>query len=189
MAFISLSAITISPTCRQKKKKNTYENNLRGKCIVTWLWCVWVLDWWSDLLYSFDTAPDYFLQFTVACACTHRHTYTKESTVMSSLALSPASATIFSQEQLTMTQPQQFSDWLTDWFSHSPTNWTHSPLTVLLITSRHGPCRKHRSLLLSSCLFCGHCLVPGLHATISSHSFIGSKVLISTAMLCFPQIN
>jgi hypothetical protein len=65
---------------------------------------------------------------------------------------------------------------LTNWdFSTSlillSITWLHSSLIVLLITSRHEPHRKHRSSVtgygpLPSCLFCGHCLAMGLHATV-----------------------
>jgi hypothetical protein len=57
--------------------------------------------------------------------------------------------------------------------THSPTISLHSTdlLTVLIITSRHGPHRKHHSSLavygpLSSCLFRGCCLAMVLHATM-----------------------
>jgi hypothetical protein len=59
-----------------------------------------------------------------------------------------ASATSFSQQPLTTAEPQQSSD-----FSQ----------LVPLITSRHGPRRKHRLPLLS---FRCRCLATGLHATI-----------------------
>jgi hypothetical protein len=99
-----------------------------------------------------------------------------------------------SYQLLTVTEPQQFSDWVT----HQPTqpNWLNSRF-LLLITSRHGPRRKHCSSdvfasvgmprwsllshclataivykaitwqrLLCSCLFRGRYLAMGLHVAI-----------------------
>jgi hypothetical protein len=95
---------------------------------------------------------------------THTHTHTLVSTAISTLSLpgsgfqhwiisflwvsqlSPASATSFSQQQLTTTVPQQSSDWLTDWLTHS---LTHSSLTGPTCNNRHGLCRKHHSSDLS----------------------------------------
>jgi hypothetical protein len=71
-----------------------------------------------------DTACDYTLHFTI--------THTLMSTVTSSLLLLgsgfqwrtlPASAASFSQEQLTMTEPQQFSHWLTNQLTHCLFSW------------------------------------------------------------------
>jgi hypothetical protein len=71
--------------------------------------------------------------------------------------LSPASATSFSQQQLTATEPQRLSNSLTHQTNstqsltnrltplHWLTDWTHSSLTALFIISRHGPHRKYRS--------------------------------------------
>jgi hypothetical protein len=88
--------------------------------------------WSDDSIYCtlWYTTRDYTLQVTVT------HTHTLMSTVTSSLLLlgsgfqqrtspffwvpelSPASATNFSQQRLTTSEPQQLSDWPT----HQPTN-------------------------------------------------------------------
>jgi hypothetical protein len=106
----------------------------------------------------FDTASDYALQITV----THRLVFS----VTSSLQLlgsgfqrrkfpflwvpelSPALATSFLQQQLTMTEPQQFSNCLTS----SPINSSHPPTnsSLVLLTSGHGLHRK-QNLLQSNC--------------------------------------
>jgi hypothetical protein len=75
-----------------------------------------------------------------------------------------------SQQQLTTTELQQSSNSLTN---SSITSLTNSSLTVLLITSRNGLHRKHRSSVavygpLSSCLFRSRCLATGLHATVGN---------------------
>jgi hypothetical protein len=72
-----------------------------------------------------------------------------------------ASATSFSQQQLTMTGPQQLSNssltlQLTDWL-------------VLLITSWHGPCRKQRSSVAEQ-------LLPRKHASLRSHYIVTALV-------------
>jgi hypothetical protein len=60
---------------------------------------------------------------------------------------SRASATSFSQQQFTTTEHQQSSDRLT----HQPSHSIPLFLIVLLTTSRHGPHRRQRSLLLLNC--------------------------------------
>jgi hypothetical protein len=73
----------------------------------------------------------------------------------------------------TTTEPQQFSNLLTQSLTKQPTQVTL--LTLLLKASRHGPCRKHRSSVsvygpLPSYLFRGICVATGLHATIYTNS-------------------
>jgi hypothetical protein len=90
------------------------------------------------------------------------------------------------------------------YLTNSPTNssltgWTHSLLTVLLITFRHGPHRKHRYSVevygsSPNCLLRGRCLTTGLHATIFStpltplllHSILLSFLLIHS-VICFTR--
>jgi hypothetical protein len=121
----------------------------------------------------FDTARGYTLQFTImhTHASIHSHVFSRRCSVVafnggrSSSSVFPnypyVSATSFSQQQLTMTGPQEFSNWLT----HQTTNWAQ--LTVLLIIYEHGSHRKHRSSFtvyvslprpLCTCLFGGRCL-------------------------------
>jgi hypothetical protein len=102
--------------------------------------CRWGCGLMTGFIGLFDTAHDYTSQFTF--------THTPVSTATSSLlllgssfqwrmfsflcvpALSSASATSFSQQQFTMTEPQQFSDsltdWLTDWLQQVNTGPTYN---------------------------------------------------------------
>jgi hypothetical protein len=112
------------------------------------IWTLWYNEW---------------LHFTVHCY-THTHTHTVVSTVTSLLPLlgsgfqrrtftslwvpelSPASATSFSQQQLTKIERQQSSNSPNNYSSlHSTHSTDSTSLSVLLITSRHGPHRKLRS--------------------------------------------
>jgi hypothetical protein len=127
-----------------------------------------VLDWWSDLFDALIQHMTTRYNSLLYTQTQHTHKHTLMSIVTSSLAVArwrlptaevplrlcsrtaPASASRFSQQQLITTELQQSCNSL----SHSLTNSLHSTdwltdwLTVLHITSRHGPNRKHRSLLL-----------------------------------------
>jgi hypothetical protein len=125
--------------------------------VVTW-WSDYrrVFDWWYDLFDS-DIARDYTLQFTIythARTSVHSHVFTNRFSVASSkggLSLSSGFPNYLrpqlpdshsnSSQQLSPSSP------LANLLTHQPTdsillNW-HS-LTVLLLTSRHGPRRKLR---------------------------------------------
>jgi hypothetical protein len=155
-----------------------------------------VLGWFSDLLVS-DTARDYILQFSLTLSLSlslthtrtraHTHTHTKcpQSRLHRPLQgsgfqrrtfpflwvpeLSPASATSFSQQQLTRTEPQQFSDWLTQSLTNqllftslnsTDSDHTKHPLAV------YGPLPSNGRCLV----FWGRYLATGLNVTI--HKYI-----------------
>jgi hypothetical protein len=167
-----------------------HENNLRGKYIVTWLWLCMGFGLMIKFIWLFDTAHDYILQFTITCTRARTHKSVHSHIFTSAIP-------DLSYQLLTATAHNDWTSavlWLTNSVTHQLTNWTHFSLTALLITSGHGPCRKHRSSIavydpLSSSFY-SCCLVMDLHATVSSsHSFMGCKVLISTIMLSSPHIN
>jgi hypothetical protein len=148
---------------------------------------------WADFFDSLThTARAYTTYFTI--------TYTLVSTVtsllpllgsgfqqrkflfFSVLELFPASTTRFSQQQFTMTRPQQPSNWLTDLLNSLTSHFFRvrvtlrpalysqvvrldpKPLKKVLITSWHGPHRKHRLLLLFTNRFL---LTPVVYLLIS----------------------
>jgi hypothetical protein len=143
--------------------------------IVTW-WsdCRMVLDWRSDLL---DSLIQLVTTLYNSLLHTHTHTHTLVSPVTSSLAvallrlpkadvpLALSSRTItglsysFSQQQLTTTEPQQFSDWLTDWLTQSPTKQlSSSQLIELTLTTCNCPACNISARTVQKTLFLCCCL-------------------------------
>jgi hypothetical protein len=145
--------------------------------------------WFEDRIY-WTLWYSAWLHFTVHCY-THTHTHTSVHNHSRCLVgssnggLSPSSGfPNYPLPQLPASNVNSsrwlnLSSSLTHWVTHKPTNnstdWTPSSITVLLITSRHGPQRKHRSPVdfygpLPSdgrCLTVSRrCLATGLHATI-----------------------
>jgi hypothetical protein len=121
----------------------------------------------------FDTASDYTSQFIIThtYSSVHSHVFTSRCLVAASnsgrspfsgFPIIPASATSFSHQQLTRTEPQHFSNSPTDWLTESFTNQLIS-IDWLLITSRQGSRRKHCfPVVVCNC-------VPWKHACLRSH--------------------
>jgi hypothetical protein len=120
-----------------------------------------VLDWWSgllDLLIQCVTALYNLLLHTHAHAHTivHSHVFASRCSVAASNGRCSSSSGFSNYPQLQLPVSHgDSSQWLSpssphnNWLTHSLTNWLNSTqlnwLTVLLITSQHGPHRKCRS--------------------------------------------
>jgi hypothetical protein len=137
--------------------KKCYMRDIRVHYTVTWfIDYIQGLDWWLDLC---DSSIQYAI--TLYNSLLHIHTSVQSCLHLLLLCsgfqwqmfpflwvpeLSPASSTRFSQQQLTMTELQQFCDWLTQ----SLTNQTQLnclSLTALLTSSWHRLHRKHHSII------------------------------------------
>jgi hypothetical protein len=136
----------------------------------------------------FDTARHYTSQFTVTHprthtrSCLHSHVFTRRCSVAAyNGGHFPSSGCPNSpRPQLRASKSSSSHDWTSVVLSvtrqpTNSTNWTRPSLTGLLVTSRHGPHRKHRCSVAvygplpskgRGLVVYGRCLAAGLHATV-----------------------
>jgi hypothetical protein len=151
----------------------------------------------------FDTTYDYTLQFNVVHTSVHSHVFASCCSVAASNGgrstssgfpnhLRPQLQASHSNSSQRLNLSSSLSHWLTDWLTisitHQPTQLKSTPiqLTVLLITYRQGPHRKHRSIFLwHFCLFTKPLLSNGCCISVSFMAVVLQPVYMSQVYLIF----